>query len=255
MNCYSERDRRDIHILTLSTKRKKKQKREIYCYYFNSSLKNHCDYNWYRSGDCPQSQVNLSKTSIRREFIKHIGNEFESMVVADIEGDSATAPRIDREMGTEYLQYKVATSLAIAIFLYSFSGSEKKGVSLQRLRLAFLRPDVPPAIVGDAIRRLEEELWFLYFDKALYYFLNQPNLNRVIIDREELIKDEEIEDEIKAAIEKALTSEFEVYFWPKANSDIPDTKKIKLIILSPHYLSGSAAANDFLEGMLILVDI
>jgi hypothetical protein len=196
------------------------------------------------------SQVNLSKTSIRREFIKHIGNEFESMVVADIEGDSATAPRIDREMGTEYLQFKVATSLATAIFLYSFSGSEKKGVSLQRLRLSFLRPDVPPAIVGDAIRRLEEELWFLYFDKALYYFLNQPNLNRVIIDREELIKDEEIEDEIKAAIEKALTSEFEVYFWPKANSDIPDTRKIKLIILSPFYLSGGTAANDFMQDVL-----
>jgi len=52
MNCYSGRDGRDIHILTLSIKRKKKQKREINCYYFNSSLKNHCDYNWYRSGDC-----------------------------------------------------------------------------------------------------------------------------------------------------------------------------------------------------------
>jgi len=55
MNCYSGRDGRDIHILTLSTKRKKKQKREINCYYFNSSLKNHYDYNWYRSGDCQQA--------------------------------------------------------------------------------------------------------------------------------------------------------------------------------------------------------
>ena len=51
INCYFGRGGRDIHILTLSTKRKKKQKRESHYYYFDFSPKNHDDYKWYRSGD------------------------------------------------------------------------------------------------------------------------------------------------------------------------------------------------------------
>ncbi|MEM2991632.1 MAG: DUF499 domain-containing protein, partial [Halobacteria archaeon] len=196
------------------------------------------------------AHINLASASIRREFIKHIGNEYESIIAFDISGEAAKAARIDREMGSEYARYKVASGLATAIFFYSFSGGLKKGISLPRLRLAFLRNGIPPAIVGDAVRRLEEELWYLHIDRSLYYFLNQPNLNRVIIDKEEIISDEEVEEEIQRRIHRIAGTALEVYLYPKASSDIPDTKKIKLAILSPNYPFQATATRGFIEELL-----
>ena len=123
------------------------------------------------------ADINFLNSAIRREFVKHIGNEFESVIAADINGTGAKAPKIDREMGTEYSKFKVATGLATSIFFYSFSGGERKGATAQRLRLAFLHEGIPPAIISDALRRLEDQLWFLHFEKNLYYFSSVVGLN------------------------------------------------------------------------------
>ncbi|MCL0078596.1 ATP-binding protein [Dehalococcoidia bacterium] len=196
------------------------------------------------------AHVNPANSSIRREFIKHIGNEYESVVVSDIDGDGAKSARIDREMGTEYLQHKVATGLATSVFLYSFSGGERKGISLPRLRLALLRNGIPPAIVGDAIRRLEEDLWFIHFDKSLYYFWNQPNLNRVIVDKEEATRDPEVEREIQDRIKGLAGEELTIFLYPRSSSDIPDDRRLKLAIVSPFYGSKDLATGKFLQELL-----
>lgn len=196
------------------------------------------------------AHINLANASIRREFVKHIGNEFEGVIASDVDGPTAKAPKIDREMGTEYARFKVATSLATSIFFYSFSGGERKGISAQRLRLAFLREGVPPAIVNDAVRRLEDELWFIHFEKNFYYFSNVVGLNRVILDKEEIIKDEDIEEEIRKRIEKIAGKDFDVFVWPKSNSDIPDNKKLKLIILSHQYAADDPETKKFLKDII-----
>lgn len=179
------------------------------------------------------AHVNLANPQIRRLFIEHIGEVFESVIGSDISGESAKAVMLDRQMGSEYARFNVANALATSIFLYSFSGGERKGLTPQRLRLAFLREGIPPAIVGDALRRLEGELWYLHFDEKnnLYYFSSMVGLNKVIIDKEEAIKKEDIQNEIRKRIEKMAGEGFDIYIWPKASEDIPDNRRLKLIIL------------------------
>jgi hypothetical protein len=196
------------------------------------------------------AHINLANPSIRREFVKHIGNEFEGVIASDIDGPNAKAPRIDREMGTEYARFKVATGLATSIFLYSFSGGEKKGVTAQRLRLSFLREGIPSTIVGDAIRRLEDELWFLHFEKNLYYFSNVVGLNRVIIDKEEAVKEDDIIEEARRRIERIAGRDFDVFIWPKSNSDIPDNKKLKLIVLSHYFMAEDPLTEKFIADVI-----
>jgi len=196
------------------------------------------------------AHINLGNPSIRREFVKHIGNEFEGVIASDIKGPTAKAQKIDREMGTEYSKFKVATGLATSIFFYSFSGGERRGVSTQRLRLAFLREGIPPAIVTDALRRLEDELWFLHFEKNFYYFSNIVGLNRVIIDKEEIIKDEEVEEEIRKRIEKIAGTDFDVFIWPESSADIPDNKKLKLIILPHTYMNDDLQTKNFITEII-----
>ena len=185
------------------------------------------------------SSVNLENQAIRREFIKHIGNEFDSVIAADVAGKSAKAPKIDKEMGSEYEKYAIASGIATSVFLYSFSGAERKGTNLPWIRVALLREGIPHTIVGDAIGKLEEELWYFHSERKQYSFKNQPNLNRVIVDREETISGEKIREELKGITQKNAGKALEVYLWPEGQSDIPDNRNLKLTILSPEFLYDS----------------
>ena len=193
------------------------------------------------------AHLNLANPTIRRELLKHIGNEYEGVIAADIADGNAKAQKIDRELGSEYAPFGVASGLATAIFFGSFSGGEKKGLGIQRLRLAFLREGIPPAVVGDALRRLEEELWYLHVEGGLYSFSSQPNLNRVIVEKEEAVRDELIVEEIRTRLEKLAGNELRVTLWPQASQDVPDNKELKLALLSPQHPHPSGATDAFVN--------
>jgi predicted AAA+ superfamily ATPase len=183
------------------------------------------------------AHLNLNEPGIRREFIKHIGNEFEGVVASDIVDGNAKAQQIDREMGSEYARFGVASGLASAIFFYSFSGSaEKRGAGIGRLRIAMLRSEIPSSVVGDAVRRLEEDLWYLHAEGGLYYFTNQANLNKVILEKEEAVREDQLAEEIKSRMEKIAGSEMKVFLGPASSSDLPDNRERKLAVLSTDHV-------------------
>jgi len=191
------------------------------------------------------SLINLGNQVVKREFIKHIGNEYDSVVAADIAGKNARAPRIDKEIGSEYSTYNIASGIATSVFLYSFSGAEKKETTLPKIRVSLLREGIPHTIVGDAINKLEEQLWYFHSEKNQYAFRNQPNLNRVIVDKEETISDSKIRNTLEEYIQKIAGRSFEIYLWPGTSSDIPDNKNFKLAILSPDHPSNTDKGKNF----------
>jgi hypothetical protein len=197
------------------------------------------------------SLVNLENQSTRREFVKHIGNEYDSVIAADISGKNAKSPKIDKEMGSEYEKYGIAKGIATSVFINSFSAGASKETTLPRIRVSLLREGIPVTIVGDAVAKLEEELWYFHSEKKQYAFRNQPNLNRVILDREEPIAEERIEQELKTHVQNNSGKALEVYLWPENPSDVPDNKNLKLVILSPSlpYDSdkGKKLAGEFFE--------
>ena len=193
------------------------------------------------------SQIPMDNASVKREFIKHIGNEFDSVVAADIGEKGAKAPQIDRQMGSEYQKQKIATSLATAVFLYSFSGSGRTGLNIRELRVTILREGIQKTIVGDAVKNLEEELWFFHSNQGIYSFRNQANLNRVIVDSEDQIKDEEVTEELQLILKKYIGNDFETYLWPKHPTDVPDTRKIKIVVLSSNEAYSSSNEKTFTD--------
>ncbi len=204
------------------------------------------------------AHINLANPRIRRLFIEHIGEVFESVIASDIAGKDAKAVMIDKRMGTEYIKFGVASGLATSIFFYSFSGAERVGATIQRLRLAFLREGIPSAIVGDALRRLEDidGPLYLHVDKGLYYFSSKAGLNKQIIEEEEKIGEEEVEEEVKRRIEKIARkerkekAEFEVCIWPRSSGDIPDNKSLKLVILSPDLTWKQPETKELIQSIL-----
>ena len=174
----------------------------------------------------------LHVPGLKREFIKHIGSEWDGVLDADVSGPNAKAKEIDKQLDSELRNLRLATGLATSVFINSFSGAERTGIPLRDLRVSLLRESVPKNIAGDVIKRLEEELWFFHSSNGQYAFRNQPNLNRIIVDNEERVSEQDIETEIQDVLKRSSSSEFETFLWPSETSDVPDTRRIKLLVLN-----------------------
>lgn len=174
--------------------------------------------------------INLNHPSIREEFLKHIGREYEGVIGSDVAGHEAKAPAMDKN----YREWKhLAQRISTSIFYHSFSADDSsKGINLPYIRLASMRGDTIPALVSDVLQRLSNALWYLNSRGDVYYFSDIPNLNRMIMDKKELFN-ESYEPKLREIIEKEIGKEFRVYVWPENGDGIPDNRDLKLVVLRP----------------------
>lgn len=185
------------------------------------------------------AHIPLDKPAVRSELLRVIGREYEAVIGCDIAGPQARARLEDERMGSEFRHLRFASAVAQAIFFYSFSVGENRGINLRELRVAALWPDVPPALVGDTAKRLENLLWYLHEDAGTYYFLQSPNLIAMLIEKEGQISREDVMEEFRRHLEKLAGRELRTYLWPRQPQDVPDTPELKLAILSPDYATTS----------------
>ena len=175
----------------------------------------------------------LKNDEIRRELIKHIGPEYDSIIAQDITSENAGAKKVDRSLGDAYTPFSFGTVAATAIFLYSFSGGPERGATVAEIKLASCDPSCPSSIVVEAVSKLKENLFYIS-DEGLF-FTNQPNLNRILLTKMESIGDEMLREEEKKLLTKNLSKEhFDIFLWPNNSKDVPDTKGLKLIVQQDH---------------------
>jgi len=178
--------------------------------------------------------VNLGTSEIRGELVKYAGSAFHSVVDSDIAGPDAKSPEIDRSLGSEYAKESVAEKLAKAIFMYSFGGGQQKGATTPQLRLAVLNPEMNPPFVTDALDRMVKRLWFLYGDGGLYRFESRQNLNRTILDREEMVRSdqERVREYAKSKLNDMIGEvHFRVFRYPHESRDVADDARLSLVVL------------------------
>jgi len=173
----------------------------------------------------------LKNEEIRRELIKHIGQEYDSVIASDITSPDSGAKKVDSFLGSAYSPYSFGTKVATAIFMYSFSGGPERGASVNELKLSCADPNEASSIIVETIDKLKENLFYLSDDGL--FFTNQPNLNRILLSKMETIDDKRLEEEeerlLKASLDKSNV--FDIYFWPKNTKDVPDNSKLKLVVL------------------------
>ena len=185
------------------------------------------------------SSLNLGVAAVRSELVKHTGsgNVYHSVVDSDISGATAKAPQIDRQLGSEYAKESVSEKLARSIFMYSFSGGQQRGATLPQLRLGVLNPEMAPPFIADALDRMTKRLWYLYNDSGLYRFDSRPNLNRILVDREEMIRSEpdKIKDFARTTLNDLIgDATFKVYRYPEEDRDVSDEPRLSLVVLDLH---------------------
>jgi predicted AAA+ superfamily ATPase len=180
--------------------------------------------------------ITLGTAAVRSELVKHTGHPsvYLSVIESDIAGSHAKAPEIDRQLGSEYAKESVAEKLARSIFMYSFSGGQQRGATLPQLRVGILNPEMAPPFVSDALERITKRLWYLYHDNGLYRFDSRPNLNRILVDREELVRSEpeKVRDFAKATLNDLIgDAAFRVYRYPEEDRDVDDEPRLGLVVL------------------------
>ena len=177
--------------------------------------------------------IDLSNEEIRRELIKHIGSEYDSVIAADITSSNSGAKKVDASLGLSYLSFRLGTKIATTIFMYSFSGGPEKGATLSEIKLSCARPEFQSSIIVEALEKLKNTLFYLSDSESIYLFTNKPNLNRILLNKMDGISDarliEEEEHLLKQVFKKS--EHFDIYICPKHTRDIPDTEKLKLIIM------------------------
>jgi hypothetical protein len=177
------------------------------------------------------ADFDLSDQEIRRELLKHIGPEFDSVIANDITDDPAGARKVDRELGDAYRGLRLGTRTATTIFMYSFSGGVERGATLGEIKRHATTLNNPSSVIAEALELLKGRLFYLQSSDGKLFFSNQPNLNRIILTREENVSDREIESLEQRWLQRKLQGKrFKVYIWPESGNDIPDTPELKLIL-------------------------
>jgi hypothetical protein len=102
------------------------------------------------------SDINLEKPSIRQEFLRHIGSEYEGIIGSDIAGHDAKSQAIDNEnKGRKHLAERVST----AVFFHSFmAGDSQKGIDIPYIKLATMHRDTIPSMVTEILQKLSNSL-------------------------------------------------------------------------------------------------
>ncbi|QAV33174.1 Predicted ATPase, AAA+ superfamily [Fervidobacterium changbaicum] len=178
------------------------------------------------------ADFDLSNETIRQEFLKHIGTEFNSVLAQDITDSGAGAKKVDKSLGDAYQGLNMGTRTASTIFLYSFSGGQEKGINLRELKRCASVVGVPATLVSEAVEQLRQNLFYLQSTGDRFFFSNQPNINRIILTEMENIKDEEAERlELDILKQNIKGDKLKVFIWEEDPSNIPDSEELKLVVL------------------------
>ena len=180
------------------------------------------------------SDFDLKDSRIKSILVDVIGPQWNSIISEDITSEDSAAKKVDKELPSTYLPYSLGTRVATTIFLYSFSGGPERGATTAEIKLSSAALSVPSAIIVDTIDKLTSPLRSLYLDhkEGRYFYTTEIALPRILINKMQSIEEDEVRTEEKEALVKTISKEhFDIFIWPKSSKDIPDTKRLKLIIL------------------------
>ncbi|MBK8920115.1 MAG: DUF499 domain-containing protein [Saprospirales bacterium] len=213
---------------------------------------------WKRQQSLPGSNLLIHTSDVNcanldaltGQLKKLYGNGYDAVISADVAGSSSNAFKIDSNK-KDFGQYYLTQGIAATILLNSFgSDGANKGVGVPELKLNALRPEsFNHNSVNGALDELESNAYYLYYAQSggagkRYWFHTKPNINILINQAKNDIRNDEIEAEILKRI-NLNTSNLALFGKALVNpsEDIPEQQKPTLVILSPKYTATADGAN------------
>ncbi len=202
------------------------------------------------AGDVP-----LEDAGLRAEVLRFAGETYKSALNADIIRSASKAPEEDRRRGGQVERERLATGLATSALLYSFGPDKVLGASAAQMLLAVGRPGISRSLIEDVRDTLENLLWYMRLEAGRYRFTTEPNLNKVVLEREQAFDDVYIDRVLRDALASMATSDgiLRVEPWVTESTHLADEPRLTLGILDfSHRANGVDAAETsrFAQGIL-----
>lgn len=181
-------------------------------------------------GDVP-----LADAGVRAEIIRFAGESYKSALNADIIRNDSKSAEEDRRRGGEVERNHIAVGFATTAFLNSFGSDRVLGASQPQMMIGVARPNdsLTRGVLDDVRDTLQGSLWYMRFEGGRYRFTTEPNLNKVIVEREGSIGDSRIVELLREAVAKVApqTAPFRVETNVTTSADIIDEPRLVLGLL------------------------
>lgn len=193
--------------------------------------------------------VALADPGIRAEVLRFAGESYKAALNADIIRADAKAPEEDRRRGGQVAELRLATSLATTAFLNSFGAERVVGASAAQLVIGVGRPGLSRGLIDDVRDSLEASLWYMRLEGGRYRFATEPNLNKVVLEREGAITDDRIEVLVREAIAAVARGSPVLRVEPRVegSADLPDLAQLVLGVIDFRYRIGADGTGDTLR--------
>ena len=195
--------------------------------------------------------IALEDARVQSELTRYLDDNWTPIIEKDVDGPVSLPLRIDSDQ-PNLGKFAASRRVARAIFLGSApsTGAAHRGIDDRRVKLGCVMPAEPPAVFGDALRRLATAATYLYEDNARYWFATQPTVTKLAEDRAEQMRRnpdrvvQEIADRVRADLRQK--GDFSrVHPLPHSGQDVPDDMDARLVVIGieyPHSRGGESPA-------------
>jgi predicted AAA+ superfamily ATPase len=197
------------------------------------------------------STIPIDDGRVQSELTRYLSDNWVPIIEKDVDGAGSLPLKIDSEqpnLGKLHATRRVART----IYLGSAptAAAAHRGLEDRRVKLGCVMPGEPPAVFGDALRRLAAAATYLYQDGARAWYATQPTVTKLAEDRAEQLKRDpdkiakELDVRLRANLQKS--GDFSrIHPLPHSGADVPDDLDARLVVLPSEHSyskeSGSAA--------------
>ncbi|MBI2524457.1 MAG: ATP-binding protein [Candidatus Rokubacteria bacterium] len=184
------------------------------------------------------STIPIDDPRIQFELTRYLSDNWPPIIERDVDGPGALPLKIDAEQ-PNLGRLSATRRVARTIYLGSapMTGAANRGLEDRRVKLGCVMPGEPPAVFGDALRRLAAAATYLYQDGPRVWYATQPTVTKLAEDRAEQLKRDP--DRVAQELERRLRADLRrqgdfgrIHPLPRSSAEVPDDLDARLVVLS-----------------------
>ncbi|HEX2218331.1 MAG TPA: Swt1 family HEPN domain-containing protein [Gemmatimonadales bacterium] len=187
------------------------------------------------------STIPIDDPRVQSELTRYLSDNWIPIIEKDVDGPASLPLKIDNDV-PNLGKLNATRRVARTIYLGSAptAAAAHRGLEDRRVKLGCVMPGEPPAVFGDALRRLAAAATYLYQDGPRAWYATQPTVTKLAEDRAEQLKrdPDRVANELEARLRKDLlrSGDFSrVYPLPRSSADVPDDSDARLVVLPPEH--------------------
>ena len=183
--------------------------------------------------------------ALRGTITKLVGNQWESVMAADVYGAGSNAKRIDDEEPASTIgRYRLTQGIATTLLMASIGAETNIGLTMKELKLCMLRPKAfNHSDVDTALNKLEQTAHYLHSSRGAgepsYWFESRANINILLIQAEADIKNNDINADILKRLNQAKGRINAMNVLVNPTADVPEQRRLTLVVMHPAINKGN----------------